>query len=158
MSTKARATIIKRGQGETIRYPRGGTLEWKVRAADTGNKLAMFEFTIPVGGTGSPMHYHLETEEGFYLVEGSLDYTVEDGTVRLEAGDFVFAPPMVPHTFVNVGDRPARLLSLLSPADFEKYFLELAELANATPGGRPPEEELRKIANRHGQLFGFPPS
>jgi hypothetical protein len=36
----------------------------------------------------------------------------------------------------NAGSEPARMIEIVSPAGFEKYFIELAE-ATAAAGGRP---------------------
>ena len=51
---------------------------------------------------------------------------------RAVAGLFVFLPRDVPHTFVVEGDRPARMLTLLTPGGGEGVFIE---------GGRHPEGE-----------------
>jgi len=50
------------------------------------------------------------------------------------AGDLVFKPRGIWHTFWNAGDEPARVLELISPAGFERYFAELAPLL---PPNRP---------------------
>jgi hypothetical protein len=36
------------------------------------------------------------------------------------------------HTFWNAGDQPARILGIISPAGFEKFFRELVHLAGVT--------------------------
>lgn len=43
-------------------------------------------------------------------------------------------PRAIPHTFWNATTKPARLLELISPAGFERYFAELADLL-PTGGG-----------------------
>ncbi len=40
-----------------------------------------------------------------------------------EAGDLVFKPRDVWHSFWNAGDEPARLLEVNSPAGFEHFFV-----------------------------------
>ena len=47
-------------------------------------------------------------------------------------GDLVFKPRNQWHTFWNAGDEPARILEIISPAGFEKYFDELVELGGST--------------------------
>jgi cupin domain len=47
-------------------------------------------------------------------------------------GDLIFKPRGQWHTFWNAGDEPARLLEIISPAGFEKYFAELVELGGST--------------------------
>ena len=51
-------------------------------------------------------------------------------------GDLIFKPPKQWHTFWNEGDKPARILEIISPAGFEKFFQELVDMgsiAQASP-------------------------
>ena len=53
----------------------------------------------------------------------------------LEAGpgDLVLKPRGEWHTFWNAGDDPCRILEIIAPAGFERFFAELADLvADAT--------------------------
>jgi hypothetical protein len=43
-------------------------------------------------------------------------------------GDLIFKPRNQWHTFWNDGDKPARVLEIISPAGFERYFEELITL------------------------------
>ena len=48
-------------------------------------------------------------------------------------------PPGTPHTFANPSDRPARMLVLVTPGGFERYFEALIEAvrdAGDLPAGR----------------------
>jgi len=45
-----------------------------------------------------------------------------------EAGDLIFKPRGQWHTFWNAGDGPARILEIISPAGFEKFFDAMTEL------------------------------
>jgi hypothetical protein len=50
------------------------------------------------------------------------------------------------HTFWNAGDEPARILEIISPAGFERFFAELVDLggvANASP------ETLAELCGRY---------
>jgi hypothetical protein len=63
-----------------------------------------------------------------------------DDIVYGEPGDLIFKPRGEWHTFWNAGEEPARLLEIISPAGFERYFEELTEL--------PPELDRDKRVNR----------
>jgi len=54
----------------------------------------------------------------------------------------------VPHAFWNPTDQPARLLEIISPAGFEHYFAQLAEILSAA--GPPNPEALAALADRYG--------
>ena len=56
-----------------------------------------------------------------------------DDVVYADTGDFVFKPRDQWHTFWNAGDTPCRILEVISPGGFERFFDELA-------GGGPPDE------------------
>jgi uncharacterized cupin superfamily protein len=45
-----------------------------------------------------------------------------DDVRRSRAGDLVFRPRNQWHTFWNAGDEPCRILEIISPAGFERFF------------------------------------
>jgi hypothetical protein len=47
-------------------------------------------------------------------------------------GDLIFTPRNQWHTFWNDGDEPARLLEIISPVGFERFFAELVDLGGVT--------------------------
>jgi len=88
--------------------------------------------TIPLEAFSPPPHVHYAHEEGFYVLEGALEFMLGTETVRAEAGAWVLAPIGVPHTFRNTGDTPARFLGTFTPDRYIRYFDELAALINAS--------------------------
>jgi hypothetical protein len=50
------------------------------------------------------------------------------------------------HTFWNAGDEPCRILEIISPAGFERFFAELSELGGVTAV---PPETLGALASRY---------
>ena len=48
-----------------------------------------------------------------------------DAVVEAGPGDLVFKPRNQWHTFWNAGDEPCRILEIISPAGFERFFEEL---------------------------------
>ena len=57
------------------------------------------------------------------------------------------------HTFWNAGDTPARILEIIAPAGFERFFQELVAMP---AGGPPPTPEQRiAVADRYGLEFDF---
>ena len=72
---------------------------------------------------------------------------VGDQLIQAPAGTLVFKPKGIPHTFWNQGPAPARILEIISPAGFEKYFEELAELV--APGAPPDIPRLMILAQKY---------
>jgi uncharacterized RmlC-like cupin family protein len=63
-----------------------------------------------------------------------------DDVVEAGPGDLVYKPRGQWHTFWNAGDEPARILEIISPAGFERFFAELGPLASGgAPRESPPE-------------------
>ena len=93
-------------------------------------ELSLFEFEIAPGG-GAVLHLHKLHSDSFYVLEGELEFTVGEETVRATPGAYVLAPPGVPHAFRNTGTVPARALNLHTPGGFARYWRELTELRAA---------------------------
>jgi mannose-6-phosphate isomerase-like protein (cupin superfamily) len=56
------------------------------------------------------------TREGFYVLEGELEFVVGTETVRVGRGGFVLVPEGVAHTFSNPTPTTARFLGTFTPA------------------------------------------
>ena len=80
-------------------------------------------------GDMPPLHAQ---DEGFLLLEGELSLFLPGREIRLEPGEFVLAPRGVPHAY-RVGDAPARFLVLSTPAGFEEFVRDVADLDELTP-------------------------
>jgi gentisate 1,2-dioxygenase len=55
-----------------------------------------------------------------------------DEVLEAGPGDLVFKPRGEWHTFWNAGDEPCRILEIISPAGFERFFAELVALGGVT--------------------------
>ena len=65
---------------------------------------------------------------------------------RRDLAVLIFKPRHQWHTFWNAGDTPARILEIISPAGFERYFTELIALGGSR-GASPPA--LKSLAERY---------
>jgi len=54
-----------------------------------------------------------------------------DEVVYGHTGDLIFKPRGQWHAFWNAGDEPARILEIISPVGFERYFEELLDLRSS---------------------------
>ena len=110
-----------------------------LRSEETGGALGLIENQAPAGFPGPPLHRH-DFDETFYVLEGELTFQVVDELVTAGAGEVVFAPRGVSHTFANLSDAPARFLLACTPAGFERYF---ARMAAERAGVEPPDWALQ---------------
>jgi gentisate 1,2-dioxygenase len=76
----------------------------------------------------APLHRHTREDEYSYVIEGRMGALLGDDVLEAGPGDLVFKPRGEWHTFWNAGDEPCRILEIISPAGFERFFAELVEL------------------------------
>jgi mannose-6-phosphate isomerase-like protein (cupin superfamily) len=117
-------------------------------ASETGGGFSLVEHPIPPRGLAAPLHRHSREDEYSFVLEGRMGAELGGEVVIAEPGDFVFKPRRQWHTFWNAGDEPARILEIISPGGFERYFEELVDYARArTP------ETVAPVAARYGLEF-----
>jgi quercetin dioxygenase-like cupin family protein len=140
MSGGARKIKVTRpGEGQMCNVV-SDTYRFLGTGGDTDAAYFIMEAQVPPGG-GTPPHVHTREEEGFYVLEGELEFTADGESVRTGAGTFVNLPKGSRHFFRNVGERPARMLILCAPAGIERFF--------AAADGQGPEQ-LAGLAARYG--------
>ncbi|GHB66956.1 cupin [Streptomyces cirratus] len=100
----------------------------------TGHRLGMTESVLAPYTPGPPQHRHALHDEGFYIVSGTVRFTVGNEDYDASAGTLVMVPPGTPHTFTNPTGQPAVMLSTFTPALYVQYFRDLQSLA---ADGRP---------------------
>ena len=60
-------------------------------------------------------HTHDDHVDAFYVLEGEVEFLLDDGPRRVGPGTLVAVPPGVVHGFANPGPGRARLLNLHAP-------------------------------------------
>ena len=90
---------------------------------------------------------HHAHEEGFYFLEGELEFQVGTDTVRAGPGTFVLVPMGVLHTFSNPTEKPARFLATLTPPRYLHYFEEMSQLFQATAS--PSRQQRAEVMARY---------
>lgn len=111
----------------------------KISARDTGGLLSTFEYT-GVEKTGPALHRHFYQDEIFYVLEGAYLFQVGQEKQILGAGDVIFLPRNIPHTWVQMSDS-GKLFYFLQPAGkMEEFFLKMNAL-----GSKATAEERDKI-------------
>ena len=140
------AKIVKTGEGRIGRLG-GMGVRWMVTGDQSGGGFSLVEHPLGPHALGAPLHRHSREDEYSYVLEGRIGAILGEGTVYGEPGDLIFKPRDQWHTFWNAGETDARILEIISPAGFERYFEELVELFLP---GRPAPEVLREVAQRYG--------
>jgi len=124
-----------------------------IRSDRTGGRFALIEHTIAPRTLAAPVHTHENEDEYSYVLSGRVGVEIGDEVAEAGPGELVAKPRGIPHAFWNPGDEPARLLELISPAGFERYFEELAP--HLSGSGPPDVEALAAIQQRYGLTMDF---
>lgn len=146
-------TINTPPRGRTVAVV-GDVYRFLATGEDTNGKYAQWEAVVPPGG-GPPPHVHSREEEGFYVLDGEVTFTVGNERFVATAGMFANMPVGTPHNFKNEGDRPVRMLISVAPAGLEQMFFEVGvPLAPGTTTAAPPTkaeiERMVAVAPRYG--------
>ena len=116
-------------------------------------QIGLLESVLPPGGGFGVPHWHEDLDEGFYVLEGEIDYLLETQWRRAPAGTTVFIPAGTIHAFRNDSGRPARHLAIGPPGAVEL----ITELAGH------PRDQWEQVHARHRSHYahsrpGGPPA
>jgi mannose-6-phosphate isomerase-like protein (cupin superfamily) len=143
-------------QGRTVAVV-GDVYRFLATGDDTNGKYAIWEALVPPGG-GPPPHIHSREEEGFYILEGEITFTIGEKCLVASAGMFANMPVGTPHSFKNESGKPAKMLISVAPAGLEQMFFECGvPLPEGSTTALPPTKEaiekMLAIAPRYGIEF-----
>ena len=150
ITVEERRWVVGAREGEVVL--RGGFgVVGKISGAETGGAFSVVEHPLEPGILGAPPHTHANEDETSFVIEGEIGVQVGGKEFRAGAGSYILKPRGVPHAFWNPGPESARILEIISPAGFERYFEELAGVLSA--GGPPDLGRVSEVAGRYGLTF-----
>ncbi len=126
---------------ENTRAIPGAVFNFLAMGRETNDHHALIKITVERGAE-PPKHTHTREDEAYYILKGSISYTIGDDVITANQGEYVYLPKNVPHSFSVQSDR-AEVLMWLSPAGLEKWFWDNSTpsangQALAVPNGPPP--------------------
>src|SRR5260370_2767101 len=104
-------------------------VRFMIHGAESGGGFALAEHPMEPRALAAPMHRHSREDEYSFVLEGRVGAELGGEVVYGEGGDLIFKPRGQWPTCWNAGDAPARILEIISPAGFEKFFDTMTELA-----------------------------
>jgi mannose-6-phosphate isomerase-like protein (cupin superfamily) len=105
---------------------------------ETDRGFSLVEHPMSPRALAAPLHRHSREDEYSYVLEGRMGALLGDEVLEAGPGDLVFKPRNQWHTFWNAGDEPCRILEIIAPAGFERFFAELSDLGGGL--GADPEQ------------------
>jgi mannose-6-phosphate isomerase-like protein (cupin superfamily) len=101
---------------------------WKIEGAHTGERFSVVHHPLAPRALAAPLHRHNREDEYSYVLEGTLGALLGDEVLTAGPGTWVHKPRDQWHTFWNAGETPCEIIEIISPAGFENFFRELAEV------------------------------
>ena len=141
MMTNHRPVLRRPGEGRTIAVV-GDVYRFLATGEDTNGKYALWEAIVPPGG-GPPPHVHSREEEGFYVLEGEITFTVGGERIVATAGMFANMPVGTPHSFKNESDQTGEDADLGRPCRAGADVLRGRRAARRGCDDRPAADEGR---------------
>jgi len=114
-------------------------------AASDGN-FSLIEHPMSAHALAAPLHRHTREDEYSYVLEGRMGALLGDDVLEAGPGELVRKPRGEWHTFWNAADAPCRILEIISPAGFERFFEELVDLGGVAEA---PPELLGQLCERY---------
>ena len=90
--------------------------------------FSLVEHPMSARALAAPLHRHTREDEYSYVLAGRMGALLGDDVLEAGPGDLVLKPRGEWHTFWNAGDDPCRILEIIAPAGFERFFAELVDL------------------------------
>jgi mannose-6-phosphate isomerase-like protein (cupin superfamily) len=106
----------------------------KVSGKDNGGQFCLFESKNESGPhPGPPLHVHKYQDEVFQIIEGDYLFQVGDERIKESAGDIVFGPRTVPHTFYQLSRKAHMIFSYNPAGKMEDIMNAMAKLMPQNP-------------------------
>ena len=122
---------------------------FRLTGKETGGQVAIVEHPFPPRALVPP-HVHTREDEFSIVTAGAIGFRSGADEVILEAGGYISKPRGELHTMWNAGTDEARMIEVITPAGFQRFFLELAEIFEAGP---PNPATLEPLAMSYGLFF-----
>jgi quercetin dioxygenase-like cupin family protein len=109
-------------------------------------------------GFEPPAHTHTRETESFYILEGNMQFVVGEEIIDASAGDLIFLPKDIKHSWQAITDT-AKVLIIIEPAGLEQFFMDFSQRVEdnnlpAPPQSPPPTEFMETFIKALSQEYG----
>jgi quercetin dioxygenase-like cupin family protein len=130
--------------GNTRAIP-GGVFNFLCMGDETEGRHALMRIIVNRGAE-PPAHTHSREDESYYILKGSIRYTIGEDVITVHEGEYVYLPKGIPHQFELLTGQ-AEVLMWISPAGLDQWFWDNSTPAPdgnqlPMPQGPPPPEVI----------------
>jgi quercetin dioxygenase-like cupin family protein len=122
-------------------------VRFMIDGVESGGGFSLVEHSMGPRALAAPLHKHTREDEYSYVLDGQVGALPGDDVLVGKPGDLIFKPRNQWHTFWNTSDQPARILEIISPAGFERFFRDLVDLGGVT---KAEPQMLGNLCERYG--------
>lgn len=135
---------------ENTRAIPGAVFNFLSMGHETEGRQALIRIVVN-RGSEPPAHTHSREDESYYIIKGSIRYTIGDQVITVNEGEFVYLPKDVPHGF-EIQTEQAEVLMWLSPAGLDQWFWDNSAPAPdgaplPAPAGPPPPHVIEHFVS-----------
>lgn len=123
MTLNQQGIVMMPHEGDVLTVA-GDTVTFKALGQNTKGQYALIEIVCNPE-VGTPPHIHSREDEAFYVLEGEVEFRLDDQTILATPGTFLHSPRGQKHSFKNTGTTRARMLCWVTPAGLEMFFAEV---------------------------------
>ena len=105
---------------ENTRAIPGAVFHFLAMGSETNGNQSLMKITVQRGAE-PPAHTHSREDEAYFILAGSITYTIGEDIITANEGEYVYLPKNVPHKFKVVSEK-AEVLMLISPAGLDQWF------------------------------------
>jgi mannose-6-phosphate isomerase-like protein (cupin superfamily) len=121
-------------------------VRFMIDGGEAGERFSLVEHPLPPKALAAPLHRHNNEDEYSYVLEGRMGALLGDDVLEAGPGDLVHKPRGEWHTFWNAGEETCRILEIISPAGFERFFAELVAMGGVLEAA---PEEMAALCQRY---------
>lgn len=104
-----------------------GRIQWMISGGLVPNANITFGYVEIEPGRKNPRHYHPNSDEVLFLLEGELEHSVGDEVFYLTPGMAIFIPQNVEHDARSMGEQTARMVVAYPTGDRQAVMLDAGE-------------------------------
>jgi mannose-6-phosphate isomerase-like protein (cupin superfamily) len=99
---------------------------------ESAGGFSIVEHPMSARALAAPLHRHHREDEYSYVLQGRMGALLGEDVLEAGQGELVRKPRGEWHTFWNAGEEPCRILEIIAPAGFERFFEELVDMGGVT--------------------------